>query len=574
MDDQTMRTWLPGYRWRWRLLFLVVLLLLSMGRAPIASALLQDDPAGTPEATPVVLDGAPVIVNGQELFYLRARVGSITAVERAALVTERISRLANNPFTGEVIVSILDVQGATDIVVTDQVLVTVTDADAAAEGRDRQELAQEWATVIQTAIAAGQAGVSVETLTAGLAVTLGVLLALILLLWLTNRFGNWLVNKLDPTTESGWLPPSLADSEFYQSGQFMHLMRVLLGAVKVALAVFLITVAIPVILGSFARTRDLGARVTAALLAPLAKLWDGIVGILPDLLFLLVLAAITWLITRLVRLVFREIERGTVRVPSFEPEWANFTSKMVVFLIIIIAVIIGFTSLPFSQLPVFQGISAFIALLLTLASSSAIANIIAGIILTYTGAYRIGEIVKIQDTTGEVAGKYLLTTRVRTFKNEVVSFPNSLVLSNSVTNYSRMAREGGLAVYTTVTAGYDVPWQQVHELLIAAARDTQHVLKTPAPFVLQTSLNDYNVSYQLNAFTRQPELLPRLNSELHQHIQNRFAAAGIELMSPAYSALRDGNAVTLPPDFLPSDYQPPTFRVQSPPTAQESSVTH
>lgn len=569
-----MRTRLPGYQWCWRPLFLVTLLLLGLGGAPAASALLQDEQPATPEATPVALDGAPVIVNGQELFRLRTRVGSITPVERAALVSERISQLANNPFTGEVIVSVIDVQGATDIVAGDQVLVTVTDADAAAEGRDRQELAQERATIIQTAITAGQAGMSVETLIAGLAVTLGVLLALIALLWLINRFGDWLVNKLDPTTESGWLPPSLADSEFYQSGQFKRLMRLFLLMVKVVLAVFLITVAIPLILGSFPRTRDLGDRVTAALLAPLAKLWDGIVGFLPDLLFLLVLAAITWLITRLVRLFFREIERGTIRVPSFEPEWANFTGKMIDFLIIIIALIIGFTSLPFSQLPVFQGISAFIALLLTLASSSAIANIIAGIILTYTGAFRIGEIVNIQGTTGEIVGKHLLTSRVRTFKNEVVSFPNSLVLTNSVTNYSRMARETGLTIYTTVTIGYDAPWPQVHELLIAAAQDTPHILKSPPPFVLQTSLNDYHVSYQLNALTRQPELLPQLYSDLHQHIQDRFAAAGVEIMSPTYSALRDGNAVTLPPDFLPSDYQPPTFRVQNAPHAQERSVTH
>ena len=268
------------------------------------------------------------------------------------------------------------------------------------------------------------------------------------------------------------------------------------------------------------------------LLAPLAKLWDGISAFLPDLFFLLVLAALTWLITRLVYILFREVERGVIRLPSFEPEWAGFTGRMIVVLVVIVAAIIGFTSLPFSQSPVFQGISAFVALLLTLASSSAIANIIAGIILTYTGAFKLGDIVAIQNSTGEVVGKYLLTTRVRTFKNEVVSFPNSLVLSNSVTNYSRLARERGLTLYTTVTIGYDVPWQQVHELLIGAALDTPDILKKPAPFVLQKALNDYNVSYELNALTRKPELLAALYSALHRHIQDRFAAAGVEIMSP------------------------------------------
>jgi small-conductance mechanosensitive channel len=527
-------------------LVLLVLLLFALAW-PAAAAARQEEPTPTPLPTPLAEEGAPVVVNDRELFRLKMRVGSITAVERAALVSDHISRLANNPFSGELSVTVVDTAGATDIVVGDEVLVTVTEADAATAGRARRELAQEWASLIQSAIAEGQASVGVGTLTAGMGITLAVLLALVVLLWVINRFGNWLVDKLDPATESGRLPPTLANSEIYQSGQFSRAVRLLLRLFKMVVAFLLITVAIPVILRAFPQTRDLGTSMRALLLAPLAKLWDGIAAFLPDLFFLLVLAALTWLVTRLVYIFFREVERGVIRLPSFEPEWAGFTGRMIVVLVIIVASIIGFTSLPISQLPVFQGISAFVALLLTLASSSAIANIIAGIILTYTGAFKLGDIVAIQNATGEVVGKYLLTTRVRTFKNEVVSFPNSLVLSNSVTNYSRLARERGLTLYTTVTIGYDVPWQQVHELLIGAALDTPDILKKPAPFVLQKALNDYNVSYELNALTHKPELLPALYSALHRHIQDRFAAAGVEIMSPAYTALRDGNNPALPP---------------------------
>jgi small-conductance mechanosensitive channel len=530
----------------YRLMLLVLLFIALSG--PSAVSARQEEPTPTPLPTPLAKEGAPVVVNGQELFRLQARVGSITATERATLVADHISRLANNPFTGELTVTVHDTENATDIVVGDQVLVTVSNADADTAGRERQELAQEWAAIIQTAIAKGQASVGVGALSAGLGITLAVLLVLLVLLWLINRFSNWLVDKLDPTTESGRLPPTLANSEFYQSGLFSRTVRLLLRLLKLVLGIFLITVAIPVVLRAFPQTHEMGTRLRTWLLAPLAKLWDGIAAFLPDLFFLLVLAGLTWLITRLLDIFFREVGRGVIRLPSFEPEWAGFTGRMIAILVIIFAGIIGFTSLPISQLPVFQGISAFLALLLTLASSSAIANIIAGIILTYTGAFKMGDIVAIQSTTGEVVGKYLLTTRVRTFKNEVVSFPNSLVLSNSVTNYSRLAREKGLTLYTTVTIGYNVPWQQVHQLLIDAALDTPDVLKNPAPFVLQKALNDFHVSYELNALTRKPELLPALYSALHRHIQDRFAAAGVEIMSPTYAALRDGNAIALPPD--------------------------
>lgn len=523
-------------------LTLLALILLLALAYPLAAAARQEEPTPTPQATPVAIEGAPVIVNEQELFRLQARVGSVTPTERAALVSDRISRLANNPFSGELLVTVVDTEDATDIIVGDQVLVTISDDDAAAEGRDRAEMAQEWAAIVQTAIAEGQQGVSIQALTAGLGITLAVLLALLVLLWLINRFTNWLVDKLDPTTESGRLPPMLANSEIYQSGLFSHTVRLLLRLFKVALALFLIIVAIPVILRAFPQTNELGNRLRTSLLAPLAKLWDGVVAFAPDLIFLLVLATLTWLITRLIQLLFREVERGVIRLPSFEPEWAGFTGRMITILVVIIAVIIGFTSLPVSQLPVFQGISAFVALLLTLASSSAIANIIAGIILTYTGAFRLGEIVRIQDTNGEVVGKYLLTTRLRTAKNEVVSFPNSLVLGNSVTNYSRLARESGLTLHTPVTIGYDVPWQRAHELLLAAADDTEGILKQPAPYVLQKTFDDCGMTYELNAITRQPHLLPQLYSTLNRHILDRFNAAGIEMMASTHVTVRDDNA--------------------------------
>ena len=523
-------------------LTLLALILLLALAYPLAAAARQEEPTPTPQATPVAIEGAPVIVNEQELFRLQARVGSVTPTERAALVSDRISRLANNPFSGELIVIVVDTESSTDIVVGDQVLVTVSNADAAAVGRDRSELAQEWAAIIQTAINEGQQGVSIQALTAGLGITLAVLLALLVLLWLINRFSNWLVDKLDPTTESGRLPPMLANSEIYQSGLFSRTVRLLLRLFKLVLALFLMTVAIPVVLRAFPQTYELGNRLRASLLAPLAKLWDGFVAFAPDLIFLLVLATLTWLITRLIQLLFREVERGVIRLPSFEPEWAGFTGRMITILVVIIAVIIGFTSLPVSQLPVFQGISAFVALLLTLASSSAIANIIAGIILTYTGAFRLGEIVRIQDTNGEVVGKYLLTTRLRTAKNEVVSFPNSLVLGNSVTNYSRLARESGLTLHTPVTIGYDVPWQRAHELLLAAADDTEGILKQPAPYVLQKTFDDCGMTYELNAITRQPHLLPQLYSTLNRHILDRFNAAGIEMMASTHVTVRDDNA--------------------------------
>ena len=270
---------------------------------------------------------------------------------------------------------------------------------------------------------------------------------------------------------------------------------------------------------------------------------------------------ITYFIVRMIRAFFREIEEGSIRFSGFDPEWASFTGRMVSFLIIVAAIIMIFPYFPGSDSEAFKGISVFLGLLFTLSSTAAVTNIVAGIIQTYTGAFRVGDLVKIGDVTGTVIEKRLLTTRVRTFKNEEVSIPNGTVLNTNVLNYTTLANEDGLILYTTVTIGYDVPWQQVQNLLINAALATPDVLPDPSPFVLQTSLGDFSVAYQLNCYTKAAERMPRVYSALHQNIQDKFNEANVEILSPTFSALRDGNTVTTPPDYLPDDYQAPAFRV-------------
>jgi small-conductance mechanosensitive channel len=113
-------------------------------------------------------------------------------------------------------------------------------------------------------------------------------------------------------------------------------------------------------------------------------------------------------------------------------------------------------------------------------------------------------------------------------------------------NYSSLAKERGLILHTSITIGYDVPWPQVHELMLAAAGKTKFVERDPAPFILQKALNDWYVEYELNAYTRDSHRMARIYSDLHAHIQDGFRDTGVEIMSPHYMALRDGNTTTIP----------------------------
>jgi small-conductance mechanosensitive channel len=122
------------------------------------------------------------------------------------------------------------------------------------------------------------------------------------------------------------------------------------------------------------------------------------------------------------------------------------------------------------------------------------------------------------------------------------------VIASSIVNFSFSRREihQPVALATTITIGYDVPWRQVHALMLAAARTVPGITDETEPFVLQTALNDFHISYELNAFVRDVGTYRQSLSDLLAAIQDQFAAADVEILSPGYHAIRNGNRSTVP----------------------------
>jgi small-conductance mechanosensitive channel len=294
----------------------------------------------------------------------------------------------------------------------------------------------------------------------------------------------------------------------------------------------------------------------------------------PALAFLAVLFLVTRYVLKTLGFFFQQVSAGKVTVSGLDAEVAPITYRIIRFLIIAFVMVMAYPYIPGSDSPAFKGISIFIGVLFSLGSSSAIANLIAGVTLTYTRSFRVGDVIKVGDAQGVVLERKLYITRIKTPKNHIITIPNSTILSNHVTNFSQEVREGeGLILHTSITIGYDAPWETVHALLIEAAGKTKRLLKSPPPFVLQTGLNDFYVTYELNAYTDNPEIMPRIYSELHQNIQNSFNEAGVEIMSPHYTQMRDGNHTTIPADYLPADYEAPAIRIATAGTRGEKDNT-
>ena len=301
----------------------------------------------------------------------------------------------------------------------------------------------------------------------------------------------------------------------------------------------------------FPKTEPYAMKLFNYVLHPVERAAMALLGYVPELIIIFIVILAARYLVRFSKFIAGEIEDGALVIPGFYSEWARPTFRLINFLIYVFTFVAIFPYLPGSNSPAFQGVSVFLGLLISLGSTSAISNIIAGLVIIYMRAFRKGDRVRIGETTGDVIEKTMLVTRLRTNKNEEITIPNAAILNGSTINYTYAAEQDGLILNTTITIGYDVPWRQVYELLITAALRTEHILHEPRPFVLQTSLDDFFISYQINGYTREAARQAGIYSALHGNIQDAFNEAGVEILSPHYRAERDGNEVTIPKNWQP-----------------------
>lgn len=312
----------------------------------------------------------------------------------------------------------------------------------------------------------------------------------------------------------------------------------------------------------FPATEGISVSLVAALWNAVKEALQGFVEYLPRGVFVAVVCAMAYYGLQIARIFFRAVERGDLHLRQFHPETAGITYQLMRVATVVLVLIIVFPYLPGSHTEAFRGVSIFLGVVISLGSTSAVSNMMAGVVLAYMRPFRVGDRVKIADTLGDVVARGLLVTRLRTIKNVEVTIPNSAILGGQILDYSALAQRQGLILHTTVTIGYDAPWRQVHELLKQAALATPGILREPAPFVLQTSLNDFHVSYEINAYTDRPNDMVQIYSDLHANIQDQFNAAGVEILSPAYNALRDGNETAIPAAQRKPQTPPRAFRVR------------
>jgi small-conductance mechanosensitive channel len=506
--------------------------------------------------------GYPVVgVTRDTLFLVYSKIGASKPVDRALHITQRIEKLFDDDFLNIDSITFVDAEYTVDIVYGESILMSISETDALWQNKTRQELASTYAEIIKNDLRKAKDENRFSSMIIRISLILFVILTVGLLFWLINKGFKKLIIYIELNKDKWLKNLAYKDYTFLSAEQEYKAIVFIVKPIRWFIYAIILYITLPIIFSIFPFTRSWADTLFNLVWNPFKGIFMAIWSYLPNLFTIIIIYFVMKYVIRFVKYIFNEIESDKLKISGFHSDWAMPTYSIAKFLLYAFMFVLIFPYLPGSDSNVFKGVSVFLGILFSLGSSTAIANMVAGLVITYMRPFKIGDRIKIGDVFGDVQEKTLLVTRIKTPKNEIITIPNSAVLSGNTINYSSEILNNGLILHTTVTIGYDVPWKDMHNALIDAALRTDHILEDPKPFVLQTGLEDFYVSYQVNAFTKEVKKQARIYSDLHQNIQDVCNERGIEILSPHYRAARDGSMTTIPADYLPKDYTAPRFNL-------------
>lgn len=506
-------------------------------------------------------NGAPVFLNNKTLFYVFVYSGSFSPTERAVAITKKINTISESLFFSKDSIIVNCEEHFCNVSCGKTIIISISEKDAACVKTTPEQLAQKYRIIIANAVESSRDTSKLSSILLYIGLILIVLMGLYVFVRLIKKLFTYTRFKIIQNRDNFFRGIRIRNYEIFTASRQVSILLALNNSLKWLTILVFIYLSLPVIFYILPWTQGIADILFGFIFKPLKSICVAIWQYLPNFFTILVVCFVFRYIFKGLRFLKKEIENESLRIPGFYADWANPTYQIARVLVFAFMLVIIFPYLPGSDSTIFKGVSVFFGFLFTFGSAGSLSNIIAGVILTYMRSFSIGDRIKIGDVIGDVIGKTLLVTRIKTIKNEHISIPNSTVMNSQIVNYSSFAGDIGLILNTTVTIGYDVPWKIMHQALIDAALRTNHIKTHPIPFVLQTSLDDFYVSYQLNAYTQEANAQAEIYSNLHQNIQDVCNERGIEILSPHYRASRDGNSSTIPANYLPDNYSAPSFNV-------------
>jgi small-conductance mechanosensitive channel len=479
-----------------------------------------------------VTPAVPVVIDGDTLFSFYAARSGNTAVARANNTKNMITALGGNWGVKPDSIYLFTLDSYTRIMYEDRVIMNVSEDDALWLNMPIDSLANIYREKIVEKVKYLQAKNSLISLVLRILEFIGVLLALILFFKGVNYLTRKWKGQVKKYFELKFKPVIIRNFKILNEQQALKILFFTIDIARYLFMLIALIIAVPVLFFIFPQTRDLAVTLFDYIVTPVKSIVYSIIHYIPNLFTIIIIWLLVHYVIKGLRYLSKEIEAGRMTIPGFYADWAIPTFNLIRFLLYIFLIALIYPYLPGSSSGIFQGISVFVGLILSLGSTAVIGNIMAGLVITYMRPFKIGDMIKLNDTIGTVIEKTPFVTRIRTLKNEIITIPNSFMLSSQTTNFTASADSYGLIIHTTIGITYDVPNTRVHELLIKAARMTEGVLSDRDPFVLDRKFEDLYQQYEINAYIKDVNSISRIYSVLHHNIQNTFIEAGIELQTP------------------------------------------
>ena len=493
-----------------------------------------------------IVHGAPLVIDGDTLLVLYTRKGGILPQARVEDIREKIMEEGRRVTLFTDSVYIFDSEITTDIMIGEDVVMSVTDNDGLWQNKTRQDLAAEYRTIIEAKIKELHAQYGLKRKLLGVAYVLGAMLVLGLLIWVTNYCYRLWRYRLLRILLRRTRPLAIKDYEVLNLHRQGILFLTGFNVLRYLIIFLLLFIFVPMFFVAFPETKSFTFTIFGYVWNPFVNILKSVVGFLPKFFQIIVIIICFRYLVKGLHYLMNEIGSGRLKINGFYADWAQPTYLILRVLCYSFMIVMIWPLLPSSDSQVFQGVSVFIGVIISLGSSSIIGNVMAGMVMTYMRPFHVGDFIKYGDMEGFVIEKSVLVTRIRTRKNDVITIPNSNLMTSQTTNYTFSAHNYGVIVHTKVTIGYDMQWQLIRDLLLAAAAKTSHLQKKPEPFVRITALDDFYVEYEVNAYTRKSDLLGDIYSELHQNILDSFHSNGVEIMSPHIFAHRNDLELQIP----------------------------
>jgi small-conductance mechanosensitive channel len=490
---------------------------------------------GTPSAI-VASTEAPLVVWNRTIFVFRSSFQQLSPAERAAGAKTRIEALpdfgpwsiVDKPVTVGPVSGIL-------ISVNQQPIFGVLPGDVNPEaGETVAQAASQAVAQLRTVLEARQQQRNLPLMLRAVAFAAAATLLFVPGVWLIVRLQKKLVLQLQRIVDKS---QRLKIGDVDLRSQVVSFERVTIRFLTLVALVLLTYVWLMYQLMRFPYTQPWGEKLSSFLVELFEMGVQAILNSLPDLFTVVVILALTRVFVRLVSGFFRGVEHGTLSFYGFQPETARATRRLCVFVIWIFALTVAYPYIPGSNTEGFKGIGVLAGLVVSLGSAGLVNQVMSGLVIVYSRAFRVNDYVCIGETEGLVTELGVLSTKLLTVQHEEVVIPNATLVGMTAVNYTRLAKDQGSVASTSVTIGYDAPWRQVHSMLLLAASRTTGVCRQPPPRVLQRSLGDFYVEYRLLvhlAPLERPEERPIVLSELHGHIQDIFNEHGVQIMSPHF----------------------------------------